>query len=428
MKRLITIITITLVLFFVISGAFGAGIIVGHSGVFNPTVVHADEQPAEFDVFWQVWTLAHRFYVDRDALDNTRLTYGAINGLIRALGDEGHTRFLTPEEVVRQRTEVSGKFFGIGAQVTIEDGMPVIVAPLDGSPADRAGVRAGDIILEVDGEDVTTLPLNEIIDRIRGEKGVAVVITFFRPDTDESLEISIIRDEIKLDVVTWTMIPGTNAALIRMSQFSANLNDDFVAAFEEAQAAGATALVIDVRNNPGGLLEQAITVTSQFLTGGNVLLQEDADGLREEYAVKPDGIAPNIPLVVLINRGSASSAEIFAGAIQDQERGVLVGETTFGTGTVLRPFQLDDGSALLLGTSQWLTPDGRLIRKQGIAPDIVVEVPVGSDLLSPLELEEMTAAELLQSEDTQLLKALEQLDALPQSSTDSFLIAPALVP
>jgi carboxyl-terminal processing protease len=423
MRRLVIILMAALMMFFIISGAFGAGVIFGRSGIFNPTVVYADDQPVEFEVFWQVWDLAHNFFVDREQLDTTQLTYGAINGLIAALGDEGHTRFLTPEEVVHERTEVSGKFFGIGAQVGIEDGLPVIVAPLDGSPADQAGVRAGDIIMEVDGQDVSALQLNELIDMIRGEEGTQVVITFFRPDTRESLEIAIIREEIKLEAATWAMIPGTDVALLRMSQFSANLNDDVVAAVEEARAAGATALVVDVRNNPGGLLQQAIDVTSQFLTDGNVLLQEDADGARVPYAVKPNGVITDLPIVVLINRGSASSAEIFVGAIQDHARGLVVGETTFGTGTVLRPFELDDGSVMLLGTSQWLTPKGRLIRKQGIEPDIVVDISAGNDLLSPFELKDMTVVELLASEDTPLLKALEVLDAVPQ--TDSNIILPA---
>jgi len=429
MKRLVIILFVAFVMFFSISGAFGVGVMFGRSGIFNPPIARAADQPAEFDVFWQVWDLAHDFFIDRDALDSTRLTYGAINGLVQALGDEGHTRFLTPEEMARQSTEVSGKFYGIGAQVGMEDGFPVIVAPLDGSPAEQAGVQAGDIIMKVDGEDVSTLPLDELIDKIRGEEGTEVVITFFRPDTRESLEISIIRGEIKLDAATWTMIPGTDVALIRMTQFSANLNDEVVADVAEARAAGATALVVDVRNDPGGLLQQAIDVTSQFLTGGNVLLQEDADGTRIAYAAKPDGVVTDLPLVVLINRGSASSAEIFAGAIQDHERGILVGETTFGTGTVLRPFSLSDGSAILLGTSQWLTPKGRLIRKQGIEPDIVVEVPAGRNLLTPLELRGMTLAELLTSEDAQLLEALKVLDAVPQSNIDIYLpMQPELIP
>jgi carboxyl-terminal processing protease len=418
MKRLIKITIVAIGLFILVSGAFGAGIIFGQSDLFfEPPVVRAAEGPAEFEVFWQVWDLAHRYFIDREALDSTRLTYGAVNGLIKALGDEGHTRFLTPEEVARQRTEISGKFYGIGAQVGIEDGLPVIVAPLDDSPADRAGVKAGDIILEVDGEDVTTLSLTEVVERIRGEEGTEVVLTMFRPETNESLEFTIIRGEIKLEAATWAMIPGTSVALVRLIQFSANLNDNLVAAIEEAKAAGATALVLDVRNNPGGLLEQAVEVTSQFLKDGNVLLQEDAGGNYEAFPVEPDGLALDIPIVVLINRGSASAAEIFAGAIQDHQRGPLVGETTFGTGTVLRPFRLDDGSTLLLGTSQWLTPKGRLIRKQGIEPDIMVELPVGSNQLSPFEVKEMSVTELRNSEDEQVLKALEVLDALPQVET-----------
>jgi carboxyl-terminal processing protease len=427
MKQLMKIVLATLALFIITSGAFGAGwssavIFDNSDSPFEPAVVRAEDQPAEFEVFWQVWHLAHRYFIDQDALDATRLTYGAINGLIMALGDEGHTRFLTPEEVARQQADISGKFFGIGAQVGVEDGLPVIIAPLDDSPAERAGVRPGDIILEVDGEDITMLSLNEVVERIRGEEGTEVVLTLFRSDTNESLEISVIRGEIKLEAATWTMIPGTNVALIRLTQFSANLNDNVMTSIQEAKAAGATALVLDVRNNPGGLLDQAIKVTSQFLKDGNVLLQEDAQGNREAYAIEPGGLATDIPLVVLVNRGSASSAEIFAGAIQDHERGTVIGETTFGTGTVLRPFQLDDGSALLLGTSQWLTPNGRLIRKQGIEPDIVVELPVEADLLSPLELESMSATELRNSEDEQLLNALEVLDALPQVSVELDLI------
>ena len=415
MKRIAKIGFISIALFLIISSAFGAGVVFGGSGIlFEPGVVRAQDQPAEFSVFWQVWNLSQRHFIDRDALDSTRLTYGAINGLIQALGDEGHTRFLTPEEVTRQRTDISGSFFGIGARVGIQDGLPVVVAPFDGSPADQAGLKAGDIIIEVDREDISGLTLEDTIERIRGEKGTEVILTVFRPDTSESLEIAIIRDEIKIPAASWAMIPGTDVALIRLSQFSANLDDNIIEAVESAEEAGASRLILDVRNNPGGLLEQAIDVTSEFLSDGNVLLQEDAEGNQEAFPVRRGGVATEIPIAVLINQGSASSAEIFAGAIQDHERGVVIGETTFGTGTVLRPFNLDDGSALLLGTSQWLTPDGRLIRKQGIEPDVLVDLPVGADLIAPVELEEMTVPKLLGSEDEQLLKALELLDALPQ--------------
>jgi carboxyl-terminal processing protease len=418
MKRFLKLFIVSFGLVILTSGAFGAGVIFGGSGYFAPDIVRAQDHPAEFAIFWQVWDLAQDHFIDRDALDTTHLTYGAINGLIQALGDEGHTRFLTPEEVVRQRTNMSGSFFGIGARVGMEDGLPVIVAPFDGSPADKAGVKTGDIIIEVDGEDVTGLTLDETVERIRGEKGTEVILTIFRPGSNESLEISIIRDEIEVPAASWHMIPGTDVALIRMSQFSANLDDNIIKTIEEAETAGAVHLILDVRNNPGGLLEQAIRVSSEFLTEGNVLIQEDSEGNRDNFPVRSGGVAPEIPITVLVNRGSASSAEIFAGAIQDHKRGLVIGETTFGTGTVLRPFDLDDGSALLLGTSQWLTAKGRLIRKQGIEPDVIIELPINAEMISPTSLEEMTVVELLNSQDAQLLKALELIDALPQVTVD----------
>jgi carboxyl-terminal processing protease len=398
---------------------FGLGIAVGGSGIFfEPGVVRAADQPVEFETFWEAWNIIQRRFIDREALNPTLLTYGAIRGMVQALGDEGHTVFLTPDELARQRTDISGKFSGIGAQLGVEDSLPVIVAPFDGSPADKAGIKAGDIILNVNGEDVTTLPLNEIVDRIRGPEGTDVTLTILRPEETRSLDITITRGEIDVPAATWTMVPGTEVGLIRLSQFSADATDDIKQAVSQAKEAGATALIIDVRNNPGGLLDQAIKVTSQFLTDGNVLQQEDADGERKAYPVVEGGLATDIPVVVLINRGSASSSEIFAGAIQDHERGQVVGETTFGTGTVLEPFPLNDGSALMLGTSQWLTANGRLIRKQGIEPDITVEVPIEAELLSPAAVENLTAEELLQSEDTQLLKALEILKAIPEGTVE----------
>ncbi len=415
MKRLIKALSIIFVLFLFTFTVFGTGVFLGGSGLlFQPGVVRAADQPAEFETFWQAWNVVHRQFVDRDALDATRLTYGAIRGMIAALGDEGHTTFLTPEEARRRQTGISGKFSGIGAQIGVEDGLPVIVAPFDGSPAEEAGVRAGDIIIEVNDVDVTSWPLNDIVERIRGEVGTQVELTVLRPDEGKSYEISIVRGEIDTPTATWAILPGTNVALIRLGQFTADATDELTTAIREAQAVGATSLILDVRNNPGGLLSQAIRVTSQFLEDGNVLQQEDADGVRTVFPVRRGGIATDIPLVVLINRGSASSSEILAGAIQDHERATVVGETTFGTGTVLQPFTLDDGSTLLLGTSQWLTAEGRLIRKQGIDPDVTVELPIGTQLVVPRVVADLTVEELLQSEDAQVLQALDLLDALPQ--------------
>jgi len=416
MKRLVKITIIVLSLFALTSTAFGAGIALGGSGLlFEPGVARAADQPGEFDIFWQAWNTVHRYFVDQEALDTTQLTYGAIRGMINALGDEGHTAFLTPEEVARHQTDVLGVYSGIGARIGMEDGLPVIVAPFDGSPAQEAGVKAGDIIIEVDDEDVTSWPLNDIVENIRGEEGTEVQLTVLRPDESKSYEITITRGEIDAPTATWAMLPGTDVALVRLSQFSADASDELVAAIRDAKAAGADALIVDVRNNPGGLLDQAVNVTSQFVKDGNALQEADAAGRRKVYPIRRGGVATDIPMVVLINRGSASSSEIFAGAMQDHNRAMVVGETTFGTGTVLQPFPLSDGSALMLGTKQWLTADGRLIRKQGIEPDVVVELPIGTELIYPSLMDDMTVDELLVSEDAQVLKALELLGALPEN-------------
>ncbi|NJN82381.1 MAG: S41 family peptidase [Caldilineaceae bacterium] len=426
MKGVLKVSLVVVLIVTIALGSFSAGVLLG-----NPAVVAAqsswyraqsltgDGQPEEFAVFWQAWQLVQDKFIDRDVLDTTEMTYGAIVGMLNALGDEGHTTFLTPEDLEDQRTDMSGKFSGIGAYVNMKDMMPVIVAPFDGSPADKAGVKAGDIILEVDGEDTSGQDLGDIVDRIRGPEGSEVVLVLLRIDGDntESLEITIIRGEIEIPAVDWAMVPGTDVALLRLNRFSANATDQLQEAYAEIEAAGAEALVFDLRNNPGGLLEQAVKVTSQFLTSGNVLQEEDSLGNRKPYKVLSGGVATEIPMVVLINSGSASSAEIAAGAFQDHERATVVGDTTFGTGTVLEPFMLEDGSALMLGTRQWLTADGRLIRKNGIEPDVPVELSVTADLLSADELEELTVEELLVSEDTQLLKALELLDALPVAET-----------
>lgn len=416
MNRWVTVLVGLVVIALVGMTSLGAGVLIGSSGGGGALWRGGSgEEPEQFGVFWQAWDIVQQNFVDRNALDPTAMTYGAIRGMVAALGDEGHTAFLTPEERERQQSDLSGTFSGIGAQLGIRDQLPVIVAPFDGSPADQAGVKAGDIIIKVDGEDVTTLPLNEIVAKIRGPEGTEVTLSLLRPDENRSLEVTITRGEIKVPAASWAMIPGTQVALIRLSQFSANALPDVVRSVNEAKQAGAEALIVDVRNNPGGLLEQAISVTSQFLKDGNVLLEEDAQGRRKAYAVESGGVATDLPLVVLINPGSASSAEIFAGAIQDHGRGQLVGETTFGTGTVLQPYILDDGSALLLGTRQWLTPNGRLIRKQGISPDVAVELPIEADLLTPEEVKRMTAEELSASADTQMLKALELLGARPSA-------------
>ncbi|MCB0046909.1 MAG: S41 family peptidase [Caldilineaceae bacterium] len=410
-------------LIFVVSlaGAFGAGalfgatLFTGRASWSRPVITSPVEEPEEFNVFWQAWSIVQDRFVDQEVLDDTQLTYGAIQGMLNSLGDQGHTVFLTPEEMESQREDLDGTFSGIGASIGVQDGMPVIIAPFDGSPAAEAGIKAGDIITAVDGEDTAGRDLNDVVETIRGPAGTEVVLSVLRLDGEntDSYEIPITRGEIEIPAADWAMIPGTDAALIRLSQFNANADDDLRASIEAADAAGATSLVLDLRNNPGGLLDQAIRVTSEFLEDGNVLQEADAEGNIREYKVRRGGIATEIPMAVLINAGSASSAEILAGALQDYGRAELVGETTFGTGTVLEPFPLSDGSAIMLGTRQWLTAEGRTLRKQGVSPDEEVILSVAADLLTANELEEMSPEEVRNSEDLQLLKALEVLGEQP---------------
>ena len=276
MNRTSKIILVLLALAVVGSMALGTGVVIGASGLIPSFGSVRNGEPDEFLVFWQAWNTVQRNFVDRSALDPQALTYGAIRGMVQALGDEGHTAFLTPEELERQQTDLSGTFMGIGAQLGIRDALPMIVAPFDGSPADQAGVKAGDIIMKVDGEDVTSMPLNDIVELIRGPEGTVVVLSLLRPDENRSLDVEITRGEISVPAASWAMIPGTDVALIRLSQFSANAADDVKVALESAQEQKASALIVDVRNNPGGLLEQAVAVTSQFLSDGDVLLEEDA--------------------------------------------------------------------------------------------------------------------------------------------------------
>lgn len=409
-----TIVAISL--FILTSFSFGAGFMLGH---VSPA--QAEDVPAEFNVFWEVWQIVHQHFIDQSMLDPKKLTYGAINGMLDVLGDQGHTRFLPPQESAQQKESISGKFSGIGATVGVgENNVPLIIAPIEGSPAEAAGLQPGDFIIAVDGENVTELQLDEVVKRIRGDAGTKVVLTMYRPSTQKQFDVPIIRGEIKVPAVTWAMVPGSKIAVLRLSQFSANSEEDVIKSFNAAKSAGAMGLILDLRNNPGGLLDQAIRVISQFLKDGIAVLEEDAQKNRTAYAVQPGGVVSDIPMVVLINRGSASASEIFAGAMQDHQRGIVIGEKTFGTGTVLQPFELSDRSTLLLGISQWLTPKGRLIRKLGISPDIELLLPEGAQMLPPSILRTITVAGLLQSQDTQLLKALAELHALPKFNDKAY--------
>ncbi len=392
------------------------------AGGISVARLDAAEQPAQFRVFWEAWDLVLANFVDQDKVDVTTMTYGAIEGMLSTLGDQGHTTFLSPQALEQHTSSLEGEFEGIGAYVSLEDGEITIVAPIDGSPAEAAGILAGDVVLAVDGENVEGRTLNQAIDLIRGPAGSDVVVTVRHLDADEPVDIVITRGRIELDSVGWTMIPGTNLAYVQITQFAENTGQELEDALREIESLrqkgeSVDGVVLDLRNNPGGYVREAINVGSQLLPKGAIILQEkDAKGKVNSYRSRGTGYGRTLPIVVLINKGTASAGEIIAGALQENGRASLVGETTFGTGTVLNQFNLSDGSAILLGVTNWLTPKGNLIKGQGITPDIEEELPASVIQLNVRRLSALDVEELATTEDIQLLKAIEQLSPKPPTS------------
>lgn len=355
-------------------------------------------------------SVIQRNFVIQEAATDEQLQTGALAGMVDILGDTGHSRFMTPAMVEEQRNYTAGEFEGIGAYVEMRDGFVTVVSPIDNSPAQAMGVQPGFIVLEVDGDDMAGMGLQQVIDRIIGPAGTEVTITFFDPEASEEVVLTIERARIELENVTWAMLPGTTLAHVRIAGFSRGVGEDLAAAIDAAEAQGATGIVFDLRNNPGGLLDEAIRVAGQFLPPESVVvLRQDAQGAVREEATSDDSEPTALPVAVLINEGSASASEIVSGALQDHQRATLVGETTFGTGTVLNEFPLSDGSAILLATEQWLTPDGRVIWREGIVPDELVELSGPVALVAPDTSGELTAEGLAESGDLQLLRAVELL-------------------
>ena len=401
-------VALSAVVFWLMALAFVGGNI---SGFTIRSAMAAEERPSQFIVFWEAWDYVVAHFVDRERVDFAAMTYGAIEGMLASLGDEGHTTFLAPDAVKLHQTSLEGSFEGIGAYVSMDEGEVLIVAPIDGSPAEQAGILAGDVILEVDGEPVEGKSLDQVIFLVRGPADSEVVLTVRRPEVQEPLQVSIIRAQIEVPSVSWSPIPTTDISYIKISQFTASVDRELEAALREiSEAQTNQGIILDLRNNPGGFLQQAIQANSQFLPKGDlILIESDANQNQTVHRSRGLGYAREMPLVVLINEGTASAGEITAGALKENERALLIGETTFGTGTVLNQFGLSDGSAILLGVTNWLTPDGNLIKGQGVTPDLEVAQPAGSKHVSAELLRNLTAEQFSTIEDDQFLKALNHL-------------------
>lgn len=374
------------------------GIIIGACSGSLPaatTAPQATTPEKELGVFEEAWDILFRDYVGKENLDPEALKRAAIEGMLRAL-DDPYTSYIDPEHYSLAYTHLMGKFEGIGAVLAIEDGQLTIVSPVMGAPAERAGIRVGDRVLEIDGQSTEGLNLLEAVIKIRGPKGTQVTLTILHKDEEAPVGITITRDDIQLKSVSVTMLLG-NIAHIRVTYFSGETSAEFITALNQAQNEGARALVLDLRNNPGGPLEAAVAVASQFLQEGLVLYTVDGEGQRQDWEVMGGALAPELPLAVLVNEGSASASEVLAGAIQDHQRGPLIGVKTYGKGSINLLHHLSDGSGLYITIGRWYTPiKDRLIEGQGLAPDPGYEV-------------ELTEEDAQEGGDPQLDRALEYL-------------------
>lgn len=333
----------------------------------------------EMEVFWEAMGLLYQDFFG-DIPDGEEMTTGAINGALNQL-DDANTSYMSPEEAEFFSTRIQGSFEGIGARVEWSDEFDAvrIVEPFENQPAWNAGIRRDDFILAVDGEELAGSNLTDAILLIRGEKGSTVVLTIARAEVSEPFEVEVVRDRIQIPAVVHEMIGldedgPQDIAYIRLNTFSENATGQVEQAFEDEMANNPKALIFDLRGNSGGLLREAVGVSGLFLENNSpVLIERFADGSEKSYRAEGVGIAKDIPLVVLVNGGSASASEIVAGALQDAGRAPLIGETTFGKGSVQIPHNLSNDGILRVTIARWYTPNDRTIDGEGLTPDIVIE-------------------------------------------------------
>ena len=354
------------------------------------TVSESQSLPPEFDRLGEAWSLLEREHIDRQELDPKTVSDGAIRGMLQAL-DDPYASFLDAQQFDIESQEIRGFFEGIGAQVGIREDRLTIIAPLPDTPAEQSGIRPGDIILEIDGESADGISLLEAVSKIRGQRGTSVELLVLHLNQTEPTLIAITRGVIPLETVRFAMRPD-GIGHLRISSFSDTTNQQVETAIQEFRAANGTGLIVDLRNNPGGLLKAVVDVTSQFLEDGLVTYELDAQGSRREWKVSPGGKGQDIPMVVLINEFSASASEVFSGAIIDHNRAPVIGVTSFGKGSVNTMRGLSDGSGIFFTIARWYTPNGNLIEGEGITPTLAVSIP--DDASSDVQLER--AIEILQ--------------------------------
>lgn len=343
----------------------------------NPFITKLDSETrdqADFTLFWKVWDILQDKYVDAEKITSEDLLFNSIKGMMAATGDP-YTIFLDPEENDEFNKDIEGKFEGIGAEMGIKQGVLTVVAPLQDSPAERAGLRAGDKVLKINGEASAEMSINEAVSKIRGEKGSEVILTIFRNDgEDKTIEITVMRDVIKIESVTFEIKEG-NIAYFNIIRFG----DDTAKIFRNLAKkipADSRGIIIDMRNNPGGYLDASIDIASLMIPRGKVVvIEEDKDGNQIKDFSKGGDKYSGIKTIVLINEGSASASEILAGALRDNRENVtIVGEQSFGKGSVQELIDLEGGAAAKITIAKWLTPNGDQINEVGIKPDVEIEL------------------------------------------------------
>lgn len=364
--------------FLVLGGSFYIGYRLGQKDPYVVTVksitnVDDPDIQADFGVFWQAWDKLREKHIDGGAAKNQDLIYGAITGLANSFKDP-HTVFFPPPDAKKFEEDVSGSFGGIGAEIGVREEQLVVIAPLKDSPAERAGLQPKDSILKINDEFTSGLNVNDAVKKIRGEIGTEVVLTIFRDGWEEPQEFTIVRQEIKVPTLDWDVKEG-NILHIKLYSFNENAPMLFYRAMVDGLLKGAEGLVLDMRNNPGGFLEVSVNLAGWFLPRGSVVVTEDFRS-EEDVVFRASGneALKNFPVVVLVNGGSASASEILAGALRDIRGIKLVGEKTFGKGTVQELVKLKDGSSLKITIAKWLLPSGKAIEKNGLEPDFEVKI------------------------------------------------------
>lgn len=345
-------------------------------GSFKPNLEIVNKLPpenrgADFSLFWSVWDEVTQKYVDKTKLDAKKMVYGAISGMVASVGDP-YTIFLPPQQNKESKEELNGSFEGIGAQLGNKDKKIVVIAPLVGQPAEKAGIKAGDWILKIDNKEIGNLILPEVVAKIRGPKGTTVTLTVVHPGGDKPVDIVITRDKIILKSVNWKPV-GKNLAQIQLVRFGDETNSQWDQAVKEINDKKITGVILDLRNNPGGYLTDSVYVASEFLKSGVVVKQQRYDGQTQTYSVNRVGKLLDIPLVILVNQGTASAGEILAGALQAAGRAKIVGTQSFGKGSVQEVEDLPNGAGLHITTSKWLLANDVWINGVGLTPDIKVE-------------------------------------------------------